>query len=114
MEISGKIIEILPVQIVKSAKGEWKKQEFILETLAQYPKKICITNWNEKLNIVADKAKTVKVFVDIESREYNGRWFTEVKAWKIEQDDNFTGSGSLENFNAPRPVEDEEGDDLPF
>jgi len=80
MEITGKIVEIFPAQTGTSAKGEWKKQEFLFETQAQYPKKIIMANWNDKIDIKPDyKGKVVKIFFDIESREYNGRWFTDIK-----------------------------------
>ena len=51
MEIKGKIIQILPATSGTSARGEWKKQDFILETQDQYPKKVCISNWNSKVDI---------------------------------------------------------------
>ena len=50
MEISGKIIGLLTQQTGKSANGEWRKQEYILETEAQYPKKICFMVWGDKID----------------------------------------------------------------
>ena len=42
MEITGRIIAVLPVQGGISKNGnEWKKQEYVLETHDQYPKKVC-------------------------------------------------------------------------
>jgi len=84
MELTGKIIKILPLQSGKSAKGEWQKQDFIIETQSQYPKKICISAWNSKFDLNSHLETFVKVSIDIESREYNERWYTDVKAWKIE------------------------------
>ena len=72
MEIKGKIIEILPLKTGQSANGEWRKQEFILETESNYPKKICFMAWGEKIDEFAIKqSETLKVSVDLESREYN-------------------------------------------
>ena len=51
MEIKGKIVQMLEATSGTSARGEWKKQDFILETQDQYPKKVCISNWNNKVNI---------------------------------------------------------------
>jgi len=118
MEITGKIIEIFPAQTGTSSKGEWKKQEFLIETQAQYPKKIFMANWNDKIDLKADyKDKLVKIFFDVESREYNGRWYTDVKPWKMEiagqnteqpiQEDKTTEKSDL-------PWDNEQDDGLPF
>lgn len=85
MQISAKLIQILPLQSGTGKNGEWKKQDIIVETQEQYPKKICVSVWGDKIpsqplivgiNLLID--------IDIESREYNGRWYTDVKAWKIQ------------------------------
>ncbi len=84
MEISGRVVEILPEKSGTSANGTWRKQEYVLETDGQYPKKICFMAWGEKIDqfeILQDESLTVSV--DLESREYNGRWYTDVKAWKV-------------------------------
>ena len=114
MELKGKVIQILPTQTGMGKKGQWKKQEFIVETQAQYPRKVCLSAWGDKIdqfNLVA--GEVVTVFVDLESKEYNGRWYTEARAWKIEK----VGG----NTNVPDPVGDEpfaassaSADDLPF
>ena len=86
MEINGKIIEILPENSGESAKGPWRKQEYILETEGQYPKKVCFMAWGDKIGEFAIKeGANLVVSVDLESREYNGRWYTDVKAWKVTQ-----------------------------
>ncbi|MDC3324348.1 DUF3127 domain-containing protein [Planktomarina temperata] len=84
MEISGKIIGLLTQQTGKSANGEWRKQEYILETEAQYPKKICFMVWGDKIDQFGIKiGERLTVSIDLESREYNSRWYTDVKAWKV-------------------------------
>ena len=84
MEIRGKIIELLPEKAGQSANGGWRKQEYVLETDGQYPKKICFMAWGDKIDQFNIKqGETVEVSVDLESREYNGRWYTDVKAWKV-------------------------------
>ena len=84
MEIRGKIIEILPEKTGTSDKGEWRKQEYILETGGQYPKKICFMIWNDKIEQSNIKqGEDIIASVDIESREYNGRWYTDIKAWRV-------------------------------
>ena len=94
MEIKGKINDILPLKSGQSAKGEWRKQEYILETDSKFPKKICFLAWGEKIdqfNINQDDE--VEVSVDLESREYNGRLYTDVKAWRLSKRD-ASGDGS--------------------
>ena len=86
MEINGKIIELLPEKSGESAKGPWRKQEYILETEGQYPKKVCFMAWGDKIGEFAIKeGANLVVSIDLESREYNGRWYTDVKAWKVTQ-----------------------------
>ena len=93
LEISGKIIEILEVKSGQSANGEWRKQEYVLETEAQYPKKVCFMAWGDKIDqFNIQKGETVAVSIDLESREYNGRWYTDVKAWKVSRDGAETGN----------------------
>jgi len=84
MEILGEIIQLLPLQSGKSQRGEWQKQDFILETESQYPKKVCISVWNNKFDVVSLEGKKIRASIEVESREYNGKWYTDVKAWKIE------------------------------
>jgi len=88
MQIKGKLIKVLPLQSGEGKVGTWKKQEFVIETEGNYPKKICLSLWGDKINMLQGKEnQIVMVDFDLESREYNGRWYTEVKAWKIESVD---------------------------
>jgi hypothetical protein len=115
MELKGKVIQLLQPQTGMGKKGQWKKQEFIVETQAQYPKKVCLSAWGDKIDQYSlSVGDMVNVSVDLESREYNGRWYTEARAWKLEKDG---GSGS---FSTPPPTEEpyavdsSPSDDLPF
>jgi hypothetical protein len=118
--VKGKIEQLLSLQTGTSNRGEWKKQEFILETDEQYPKKICFTLFNDKIGLLEgfNTGMEVEVSFNVESREYNGRWFHNVNAWKIDRID-----GESQGFNAPPfsegdipPETDDSGDnnDLPF
>ena len=110
MEIVGKVEQILPLASGTGKNGEWKKQDFILTTPGQYPKKICITLWGDKIDEARiTVGEEIKAMIDVESREYNGKWYTDVKAWKIEK-----GAAAQENNQAfvDAPAHDE--DDLPF
>ena len=87
MELSGKVIQKLPEVGGNSKSGNaWRKQEFILETGGQYPKKVCVSLWGDKIDQFSINAgENVTLSIDVESREYNGRWYTEVKAFKVDK-----------------------------
>lgn len=86
MKLTGKIVQLLPIQEGQGKKGAWHKQEFILELPGQYPKKVCLALWGEEKinNYDLQVGLEVTAHVELESREHNGRWYTEAKAWKIE------------------------------
>ena len=119
MQLQARLINILPLQKGTSKNGEWKKQDIIVETDDQYPKKICVSIWGDKINeSLLKEGNKLDISINIESREYNGKWYTDVKAWKIElvgdnapqsQEPIESSSNILDN------IEDLEGDDaLPF
>ena len=89
MEIVGKIIEILPLQSGTSTRtgNPWSLQTFVIETQEQFPRKVCIELFGEeriKSNpLVMDEIVTVSF--DIESRKFNERWYTSVRAWRVQQ-----------------------------
>ena len=85
MEIKGQLIQKLPVSSGTSQKGQWKSQEIIVETIETYPKKIAIEFFGDKVSEI-DKLNIndqLTVSINIESREFNGKWYTKVKAWKV-------------------------------
>ena len=90
MEVVGKIIQVLPVQEGIGKNGNpWKVQPYVLETLDQYPRKVHFEVFGEdriKQN-PCELDQLVTVSFDIESREFNGRWYTSIRAWRIQQGD---------------------------
>ena len=87
MEITGKLIQKLPVQSgVSSSGNNWSKAEFVIETVEQYPKKVCANLWGDRARALDQfqEGSLITVSFDLESREFNGRWYTDVKAWKVE------------------------------
>ena len=90
MEVVGKIIQVLPEQSGVGKNGNpWKVQPYVLETLDQYPRKVHFEVFGEeriKQN-PCDLDQLVTVSFDIESREFNGRWYTSIRAWRIQQGD---------------------------
>ncbi len=119
MEISGKVVQILPLQSGEGKNGTWRKQEFVIETQGNYPKKVCITLWGDKIDEASlMEGKEVKAFIDIESREFKGRWYTDVKAWKVEAGEQHQGrdmAGETFTDNSYDGIDAEPSDDdLPF
>ena len=120
MQISAKLVNILPAQTGTGKNGEWKKQDLVFETQDQFPKKICISFWGDKLQSVElRESETYVIDFDIESREYNGKWFTDLKAWKIMQNASeinlySTFAKTKSDKKAEISVFTEEEDDFPF
>ena len=88
MEIVGKIIQVLPLQEGTSKTGNpWKVQSYVLETQEQYPRKVCFEIFGEDRikNNPCNIDDIVTVSFDIESREFNGRWYTSIRAWRVQQ-----------------------------
>jgi hypothetical protein len=83
MEIKGKVTQTMLTEIGMSKAGkQWQKQTIILETLDEkYPKQIACQLWGDKCDML-HVGQTVEADIEIESREYNGRWYTDVKIWK--------------------------------
>ena len=89
MEVSGKIIQKLPLQQGESkASGKpWALQGYVLETQEQFPRKVHFEIFGEQRikDNPCDIDDLVTVSFDIESREFNGRWYTSIRAWKVQQ-----------------------------
>ena len=129
LELDGKVVRVLQEQTGEGRNGTWKKQEFIVETLGEYPKRICFESWQEKTEIIKslNDGDRVKVSFSLESREYNEKWYTNVRAWKIEklvangtpppatgnQEQNAKKEEKVQNEEPPLP-ENKDEDDLPF
>ncbi len=117
MEISGKVIEVLPEKSGTSANGTWRKQEYVLETEGQYPKKICFMAWGEKIDqFEIRQDESLIVSIDLESREYNGRWYTDVKAWKVSRatEDDRKDASHPAFGSTPSGASGHLDDDIPF
>lgn len=101
MEIVGKIIQVLPLQegVGKNTGNPWKVQSYVLETQEQYPRKVCFEIFGEDRikNNMCQLDDIVTVSFDIESREFNGRWYTSIRAWKVQQ-------GAVDNTPQAQPV----------
>lgn len=85
MQLTGTLHKVLPLQTGTGKNGTWKKQDIILETEGNFPKKVCISIWGDKIDEQKlQPGNRLTLDFDVESREYNGRWYTDVKAWRVE------------------------------
>lgn len=112
MNLKGKVIQLLPVETGAGKNGEWKKQSIVIETEGQYPKKVCVSLWGDKVETVANGA-SVDISLDLESREYNGRWYTEARAWKVDA----VGGNQAPSQSSPQQSAPQQGgddDNMPF
>ncbi len=132
MEVSGKIISVLPLQQGTSKAGNpWQSQSYVLETQEQYPRKVCFEIFGEDRikNNACQIDDLVTVSFDLESREFNGRWYTSVRAWKVSkgaaseqqnatvatqnnQNVNPAPAANVQTFDSANSMDD--GSDLPF
>lgn len=87
MELEGKIILDLPLQSGTSKAGNpWKKKEWVLETFGNYPKKVKIQAFGDRVdNLRIETGKDYRLGIDIESREFNGRWYTDVSVYSAQE-----------------------------
>lgn len=126
MEIKGKIIQALPPQsgTAKATGNPWKKREYVLETPDTYPRKVCFSLFGERVDqYPMNVGDDVTVSFDLESREYNGRWYTDVRAWKVEKGASQPAAAPAATMpgNFPPAAADplaftasSDGEDLPF
>lgn len=103
--IEGQITAILPETRGVGQRGEWVSQDFVLKTDDNYPKNICFTI------LGADKIKeanirigdVVSIGVNIESREFNGRWYTSIKAWSVKKKFEAQAAKQASPASTPQP-----------
>ncbi len=113
MQLTAKLVQLLPLQTGAGKNGEWKKQDIIVETDGQYPKKVCVSIWGDKIPTNLQIGSSLNINFDVESREYNGRWYTDVKAWKVD----LAGAGAPTSGGAGDDMHDQtftSDEDLPF
>ena len=119
MEFTARLIKKETPITGQGKNGEWKRQNIILETDGMYPKKICVAVWGDKININDFQENSMlTVHFDLESREFNNNWYTDIKAWKIDQGEGNGANLAANNTSKDTPTVDlkqsEEGEDLPF
>ena len=134
MEITGKVVRLGTLTEGTSARGPWRKQELIIETEEQYPRTVCLTCWTNQIDEIQKFApgQSIKAQIEISSREFNGKWYTDVRVWRfdpvgipaqapapavaqpVQQPMNQTPPVSAPIQDYYPPAGDDSTDDLPF
>ena len=139
LQIECKVIAVDPVcSGISKAGNQWFKQEFIVETMDQYPRKVCVQVMGDKIDKFAhliQENNVLEIDFDVESREYNGRWFTNVTAYEMrklgsvvspsespfaqpsdmdKQANNYFGNYPESRTSALNPENNQQDGDLPF
>ncbi|MDI9873759.1 MULTISPECIES: DUF3127 domain-containing protein [Bacteroidota] len=129
LELEGTLIKVQPEQTGSGKNGQWVKQEFVVETQEQYPKKACFSAWGDRTADLKQFAlgDKLKVTFSVESREYNDRWYTDLRAYRIDLASESSAAAPASNsYQAPaqRPATPQassvdlpsfsEDEDLPF
>ena len=102
MELAGRVIAVLEPKGGTSRNGnEWKVQEYVIETHDQYPRRMCFDVFGDdkikQFNIQV--GEELNVSFDLDAREWQGRWFNSIRAWKVER----VGAGAPMTPGAPVP-----------
>ena len=86
MEITGKVVRLGTLTEGTSTRGPWRKQELIIETEEQYPRTVCLICWTNQIDEAQKFApgQTIKAQIEISSREFNGKWYTDVRVWRFD------------------------------
>ena len=86
MEFEGKVLKILKPTSGQSARGTWERQVVVFEQPnKQYGKEIAVTFMNKAQEVATLRVgENYIVSFDIESREYQERWYTDVRAWRVQ------------------------------
>ena len=123
LELKAKVIQVNQEINGQGKNGTWRKQEVIVETGGQYPKKVCLSIWGDKIDQFGlQQGSEYNFAIDVESREYNGRWYTDVKAYDLRNGDQEQTSSRTADWNSrtqPIKLSDDvdfsaNDDDLPF
>ena len=120
MEFEGKVIQILPATGGTSARGEWHKQEVIFEIPGEFSRKVCVVFFNKQAEVARlQEGGLYTVSFNLESREYNGRWYTDARAWRVQPKQEAPAASSMPDMppfmdEPAAPVSAADVDDLPF
>tara|TARA_R110000868_G_scaffold153065_4_gene378393 strand:+ start:1866 stop:2234 length:369 start_codon:yes stop_codon:yes gene_type:complete len=82
-KMTGTLVKIMPVQSGQGAKGEWKRQTFVINTGDEYPKDVAFEIFKVDQLSGLGEGQQVEVEFNLSSREYNDKWYTQTNAWRV-------------------------------
>ncbi len=115
LQITGTIKSIGEVQTgtSKATNKEWKKVNFVIETHGEYSKSVAFNVFGvdkvDNFTKYNKAGQTVDVSFDVESREYKGRYYTDLNAWKV-----FTNKDGATVSAEPAQSTTQDAGNLPF
>ena len=116
--ITGKLVKALDVESGTSKAGkEWKKQSFVIDTGAQFNPEVCFSLFGEdKISMLQGikPGEEIEISFNLSSREYNGRYYHNIDAWRINKAAVAVVAGPADEAPFPAQEAAEEEDDLPF
>jgi len=126
MEFEGKVLEMLPPQSGESARGKWQRQDVIFELQQEFSRRVCARFFNKESEVQKLRVGGLyTVSFNLESREFNGRWYTDVNVWRVQPHEQPQQAAPA--YDAPMPesapfgdpvtpaaTPSSEVDDLPF
>lgn len=107
MQIEGTIVAVLPLEhgVSKTSGNPWSKATIVVETIGQYPKKVALSNMKNAEEFAKLPIGTQGVFkIDVESREYNGRWYSDIRCYAYEIGGTQQQQPQYAQPQAPQPV----------
>lgn len=124
MILEGKVIKLIEVKegVSKTSGKDWKLAQYLIDTTTnpQYPRQVVVEVFGDErideLSLIPDEQ--VKLNVEVESREFNGKWYTSVRAWGRAEEEK-PAQPAQQAEPAPQtqqvqPTNVEETSDLPF
>lgn len=125
MELAGKVIAILEPKggVSKNTGNPWKTQDYVIETHEQFPRRMVFNVFGEdKINqFNIQLGEEINVFFDINAREYQGRWFNDIRAWRVDRNVGEVSAAESVNpqvapaeMSAPAFEQQDSTEDLPF
>ncbi len=107
MELKGKVIAVMPMVSGQGRNGEWKRQEYVIEHSfdSQYPRRLAFNLWGDNVTrYQLQIGQMIKVDFDLDCREYQGRWYNDIRAWRVEiEDAGQTAVAPPPQQNMPQP-----------
>lgn len=116
MELTGKIVRVFePQQGTSKAGREWKKREYLMEVPSnnsEYgPRQVFFNFFGDRADqFILEGGKEYTISFDIESREFNNRWYTDIRAWRAQP----AGNASAGNNGSDIPVPPTYPEENPF